>query len=209
MSSWIPPAISVVALALAIGHVLFPLVVVDATTLFLVTVALIPWLRHIFRSFELPGGFKIEFLELEKAEIKAAEAGLLAQPTSISEQPSYLTIAEQDPNLALAGLRIEIERRLRKLAESSGMRIDGMGLGQLLRRMRETEVLTDTEVNLLSDLAGTLNRAVHGASVDGQASQWAIQVGSRLLTALDLKITNEKEAVNTNNLSKSDAAVHQ
>jgi hypothetical protein len=100
----------------------------------------------------------------------------------------YVAIAEQDPNLALAGLRIEIERRLREIARKKGLQAERLGIGQLLQLLRRSNAISGQEDSVLSDLIGLLNKAVHGAEVDYRAAQWAIDIGPRLLSALDERI---------------------
>src|SRR5712691_10711441 len=172
------------ALAIALVHLLWPTLAIDAITLALLVIAMLPWLAPIFKSLELPGGWKIEFQELQKAAARAQEAGLLA-PSSAPE-PSEFTfqrVAEEDPNLALAGLRIEIEKRLVKLADKHGIESRSRGLGQLLRVLAESQVLDNQARSVLADMAGLLNSAVHGATVDPRATDWAMSVGPRLLKA--------------------------
>ena len=141
----------------------------------------------MFKSLEFPGGWKVEFQDLQKAAFRAEEAGLLAPvPESASQtQYTFQRVASQDPNLALAGLRIEIEKRLVALAELSGLEVRGRGLGQLLRQLSERGVLGQSERSVLADLTGLLNSATHGATVDARSAEWAIEVGPRLLRALD------------------------
>ena len=79
---------------------------VDAVTLTLLVIALLPWLAPIVKSVELPGGVKIELQELDQAAARADDAGLLTEPARVATF-SYESVAERDPNLALAGLRIE------------------------------------------------------------------------------------------------------
>jgi hypothetical protein len=88
-----------------------------------------PWLGSILRSLELSGGWKVEYNDLKKVEADAQSAGLLAVPAEKTELPAYAAIAEQDPNLALAGLRIEIEKRLRRLATNAGIDSARAGIG--------------------------------------------------------------------------------
>lgn len=152
----------------------------------LLVIALLPWLAPIFKSLEFPGGWKIEFQELQKAAARADEAGLLApSPASGPSEFTFQRVADEDPNLALAGLRIEIEKRLAKLAEKHGIETSGRGLGQLLRVLAERQVLDNQARSVLADMTGLLNSAVHGATVDPRATDWAISVGPRLLKALD------------------------
>ncbi len=55
------------AIAVALLHALFPSIQIDAITVTLIGIAVIPWLGTLFKSVELPGGVKIEYHELEKA----------------------------------------------------------------------------------------------------------------------------------------------
>jgi hypothetical protein len=132
-----------------------------------------------------------EYADLEKAREDAAKVGLLSAPRQKEESP-YLAvaeIAEQDPNLALAGLRIRIERRLREIAKRRGLQGERFGVGQLLQLLRAHDAISKQEDAVLSDLTQLLNKAVHGAEVDSRAARWAIDVGPRLLSALDERIS--------------------
>jgi hypothetical protein len=65
-----PPLIAIVvsiaSLALAIAHVVMPDVRVDGVVVALVAAAAVPWLGPLFRSIELPGGWKLEFREFQQ-----------------------------------------------------------------------------------------------------------------------------------------------
>jgi|CXWL01.1.fsa_nt_gi hypothetical protein len=175
------------ALSVALAHLLWPAMAIDAITLILVTIALVPWLAPIFKSLEFPGGWKVEFQELQKAVQRAEQIGLVAPSTRPSSEANYSfqQVVEQDPNLALAGLRIEIEKRLTRLAEKHGIEVRGRGLGQLLRQLSQRNILGQEERSVLADLTGLLNSAVHGASVDRRTAEWAMEVGPRILRALE------------------------
>jgi len=183
--------ITVAALLIALVHLLWPGLTIDSVTLILLVIAIIPWLAPLFKSVEFPGGVKIEFQDLEKAKDKVEKAGLLATEVETAETPKYSfqLVAEQDPNLALAGLRIEIEKRLVQLAESRGLRGRRAGVRELLEVLSQNEVLSIQERGVLADLIVLLNSAVHGAEVDQRAAKWAIDVGPRILKAVDEKIT--------------------
>ncbi|MFH5832359.1 hypothetical protein [Halalkalibaculum sp. DA384] len=175
------------ALLIAIAHLIWPDLKIDAITLTLIMIAIIPWLAPLFKSVELPGGWKFEFQELLKAQERAGKAGLLAESEDGPEY-SFQLVADEDANLALAGLRIEIESRLVKLAESADVDIRRSSVGRLMRLLSQREILTNEERSILEDLIGTLNAAVHGADVDSRAADWAMEIGPRLLKALDNKI---------------------
>ena len=187
--------VTLCALILAVAHLIWPDIAIDAITLALVVIAILPWLAPLFKSLELPGGWKVEFQELQKAAARADTAGLLAPELSRSDGAfSFQSISKRDPNLALAGLRLEIEKRLSQLAEVSSVeQRRPMGIGQLLRALTQREVLTNEERFILSDMVNMLNAAVHGATVDRKSADWAINVGPRLLTSLDERIEEAKK----------------
>jgi hypothetical protein len=162
------------------AHIIWPNLAIDAVALTLIVIAILPWLAPLVKSLELPGGWKVEFQELQKAASRAESAGLLAAEPSPEESAfSFQSIASRDPVLALAGLRIEIEKRLARLAEAHGLNEvrRPLGVGQLLRLLTQAEVLTSEERSILADMVHMLNSAVHGADVDPRAAAWAIEIG--------------------------------
>ncbi len=183
--------ISVAAIVIAAGHLWWPTIAIDAITLTLVAIALIPWLGPLFKSVELPGGLKIEFRELERVRTEAENVGLIPRGAMVGIGAAYPfeLVASEDPNLALAGLRIEIERRLKRLAETRHVAVrNSTGVGYLIRSLDEAQVLRPQERSVLDDLIGLLNRAVHGADVDARAASWALEIGPQLLGSLDRRI---------------------
>ena len=182
--------ISISAVIIAVIHLVWPNLSIDGITLFLFAVAIIPWVAPLFKSLEFPGGWKIEFQDLQKAKNEADKVGLLAPASEVAKTPKYSfqTIADNDPNLALAGLRIEIEKRLQILAESNSVPVRKQGISSLMRELMKQKVLSQEEYSVLSDMVGMLNSAVHGAVVDKRAVDWAIETGSRLLKSLDDKV---------------------
>jgi hypothetical protein len=183
-------SITLAAIAAGTAHLLWPAAAIDAITLTLLGVAILPWLAPLFRTVELPGGLKIEFSDLKKTEEKAEAIGLIAPPTASMDGPSTSAseIVSADPSLALVSLRIDIERRLRALAESRSLSVHRSGISQLLRVLRQAEVLTQQEQSVLGDLIPLLNSAAHGASVDPGAAEWAVRVGPRFIQSLDQRI---------------------
>lgn len=184
--------ISVISVLIIVLHISFPDLDIDGVTLGLVILAVIPWLAPIFKSLEFPGGWKVEFQDLIKVQNDADKAGLLSPISEQEAMPEYSfqVIAEDDPNLALAGLRIEIEKRLQSIAASQHIRINTRGVGGLMRKLYETGTLSQSEYDVLADMIGLLNAAVHGAEVDKRAVNWAMETGSRLLKSLDSKISD-------------------
>lgn len=177
------------ALGVALAHVVFPGLAIDAVALVLVVVAVVPWLAPLFKSLELPGGWKVEFQELQKVAAKADDAGLLSPaPATVQPEYAFQSVADRDPNLALAGLRIELEKRLVRLAEVNDIGTHMQGMARLLRELASRGILSEDEESVLSDLVHLLNAAVHGASVDPRATEWAMDVGPQLIQSFEEKL---------------------
>ena len=180
--------LSLIAVAAAVVHAFFPEIKIDSTTAALLLIAVAPWLGVFFKSLELPGGVKIEYHDLKAVEAKAREVGLI-KPTEASAAPAtdravYERIASEDPNLALAGLRIEIERALVLLGASRGITATRGPILWIARELTKDGVLPDGTVSVLSDLLPLLNKAVHGAQVEQRSVEWALSAGAEILAAL-------------------------
>jgi hypothetical protein len=192
------------ALLLLAVHVAWPDLKVDATTAFLVAVALLPWLATIIKSLELPGGFKIELQDIKAATDKVmvnpgivtGEAHVKAAPSSVTASGIVLTrttqavdrlraVAQNDPNLALIGVGIEIEKRLREIAEQRGIDTSRGSLGMLLQRLERAEALPAQVTSGLRELVALRNQAAHGATVSGDAAEWVLDAFPAILAALD------------------------
>ena len=177
------------ALAIALAHIVFPRLAIDAVALVLIVVAVVPWLAPLFKSVQIPGGWKVEFQELQDVAAKAGDAGLLSHaPPAVETEYAFQSVADRDPNLALAGLRIELEKRLVRLAEANGIGTALQGMGRLLHSLASRGILSEDEESVLSDLVHLLNAAVHGASVDPRATEWAMDVGPLLIQSFEEKL---------------------
>jgi hypothetical protein len=180
-------AISITAIVAALVHAFVPSIVIDAVTALLLGVAAIPWLGLLFKSVELPGGLKVEYHELQEATEKARTSGLL-EPVPISEpKPLYIEIATQDANLALAGLRIELEKELVSLAARYDIQRERKSLGRLAQELTNKHVFGAGAYLAFMDLIHLLNNAVHGAEVDPAAVDWALTSGQEILASLRAK----------------------
>lgn len=179
--------LSLLAIGAAIVHALFPEIVIDGVTVALLGIAVAPWLGIFFKSLELPGGVKIEYHELKKAEEQAREAGLIkevAPEIKPEERAVYERIAAEDPNLALVGLRIELEKALVVLGANHGVSGDRKSIRWIANELTKDGVLPNGTAALLSDLIPTLNGAAHGAKVDERSVKWALTAGAEILHAL-------------------------
>ena len=179
---------SLIAVGAAVAHAFFPEVKIDSTTAALLLIAAAPWLGVYFKSLELPGGVKIQYHDLKAVEAKARDVGLIKSPeataTTTTDRAVYERIATEDPNLALAGLRIEIERALVLLGASQGITATHGPILWIARELTKDGTLPEGTVSVLTDLLPLLNKAVHGAQVDQRSVEWALGAGAEILAAL-------------------------
>ena len=187
---WIRGLISLVAAGVAGAHLAWPQLTVDFITLLALVIGVLPWLQPLFKSVELPGGLKIEFHEMQKVSERARAAGLLnpVPRAKLEGDFTFQLVAKSDPNLALAGLRIELEKRLQALAAANGYDGPARGIGNLLRHLHSEELLSLDELAAIRDLVGVLNEAVHGATVSPDTAEFALDFGLDVLETIGARV---------------------
>lgn len=144
--------------------------------------AIVPWVMGIIESINAPGGFEIVFAKVE-GQLDAS------QTTPDEEDISAFKYFEgSDPNLAIAMLRVQIERRLRQIAEDVMLAPDERGRPRTLRSLSEelakAGAIPDKATVLLRDLMPVMNEAVHGVELQSNASEFARKYGPKILSML-------------------------
>ena len=108
----------------------------------------LPWFQPLIKSLELPGGLKIELQDVKEATEKIESAREIPAPDhAIQQDESFSVIknvAEQDPNLALVGIRIELEKRLRGIAQATDISTERMATTALLRELERRQLIPGT-----------------------------------------------------------------
>ena len=185
---WLKLGISIVAAAVAVVHIALPDLKIDAVTFGLILVVILPWLTSLIESAKFPGGWEVKFRNVENAGqkvISEAPAAVVGQV----ERPERATFQfwAQDPNVALVALRIDIEKRIRAIAERAGIPED-RSMMRLFHRLREKGVLQDASLSGLQELVAAGNQAAHGASVEPNVAFWAFEYGPQVIAALDARL---------------------
>lgn len=189
--SWVKAAISIGAVAAIAVRIAFPEVKIDLITLGLMIIGVLPWLSELIESAKFPGGWEVKFRDLREAGEKVTSSSEPSPtpthkaPPASPTKPSYVSVADQDPNLALVGLRIEIEQRIRQLSEQHGLPMNRVSLAKLIRELTRRDVIPYSVASGLEDLVAAGNQAAHGASVDPRIADWAFTDGPEILAALD------------------------
>lgn len=171
---------SLAALLLLTLHIAFPNVKVDAVSVTLVFLAALPWLIPFLKSFELPGGLKIELKDVIAVSEKMKDVKMRPQKAtaelmkrlkiskfSTSDDVELLaSLARTEPNLALAGLRLRLEEEIRSVARIEGVSdSDTKPLSRVIAALDEMGILPKGSRKGMTATLSLLNRAVHGAQI--------------------------------------------
>ena len=188
-----------------IQTLVWPAVVLTVTVLF--RDPLTAMLQRL-RGADLPGGVSLDFeqdireaqklsrdvqdapppkeshgrpsIPLTEANARMISLGLQPSPSGLNLE-YYRNLAEQDPNIALAGLRMEVETLARNLA--TGFKVPFSkrdSAGSLLRKLLKRHAITVQQSELGQKILQLCNRAVHGTTVSREASNAIIDVAEVL-----------------------------
>ena len=174
---------------------IFPNIKIDLITVFLVALAMIPWLESLFKSVELPGGLKLEFHDLKRVELEAKDVGLIeenqeekTENDDITQKYNFIELADKNLGLALTSFRIEVEKRLRQIAERYSIDTHRSSMSKILQTLTQKAILSVQENSTIRDMIYTLNQASHGIEYDDRIAEWIIENGPKILKSLDNKI---------------------
>jgi hypothetical protein len=181
-----------IAVALLVSHTFgVQRIAVDNTSLVLLLLILIsPFVAAIkrvkFGEFEA---------EIEPEEVKRVTASAEKSLPALAEEPRPLVrepgdeikrLAENDPIIALAKLRIEFETRLRRLSERVGFEPRSpAALSSVIRELVAREVFPPPFGAALRDVIAICNRAIHGEEIRDTDARQMIDTGVDLLRVLD------------------------
>ena len=184
--------ISLVAVILMGVHLIWPGLKIDSITIGLFMLGILPWLASLLQSAKLPGGWEITFRDVEEAAKKATQTKDTPEQIIDSESPSFFDVADLDSNLALVHLRIEIEKRLRTLAQNANLNSTGPLL-RLFRDLQRDGVVDNVVFSGLQELIMAGNQAAHGAEVEPAVADSILEYGPKIINALDHSIARFKQ----------------
>jgi len=185
-------AATILFLSALICHIFISSINVDSITIILLILCILPWIFDYIKSLEISGIGKIELVkEYEKKAIMEATENIgLSNKVNFDSKYSFTRYIEEDPKLALAGLRMELEDSLTKLANRNFLVIKNYGISSLVRELYEKQYISGNERALIMDMVGILNRAVHNKlnEYDKDNATWVFNYGTILLDSLNEKI---------------------
>jgi hypothetical protein len=163
---------------------------VDAVTLSLLGLLLVVPLAEMVRKIKL-GEFEAEIGRDEVARVQAKAAVELApvpQDTVAESEQLVRALLREDPRLALAKVRIELEETLRKLYSATAESEPNwrrLSLGRLVDGLVRRDALSGSVASALRDVITLANRAVHGEAVEAGAAEQLALLGVRLVRELE------------------------
>jgi hypothetical protein len=200
---------------LAVLHQIFPQFTIDVTTIALICIAIAPWVLRYIKGFEIPGIVKIDLADAKAATDKLTRftespgpttPGLDSARPEQANAPTELkstknrddsfaglrAVNEIDPNLTMVGFRIEVEKRLRRLANARGLVADRLPLQRLITDLVRRRIVPAESASGLLELIALGNRAAHGVEVSEDAASWLMDIGPSILLQLDAISSDKK-----------------
>ena len=94
----------------------------------------------------------------------------------------YRTLAEDDPNLALAGLRIEVEMMLKNVAKGFKVPLNSRdGVGIITQKLKEHGAITYHQFELIMAIVKLCNEAIHGRKVTTAQANEILDIATVLI----------------------------
>lgn len=165
---------------------------VDVFTVVILFILFIPFVAKYLRKAKFPGAefeFKDEIRETEKLvklSVKQAEdaerAGeKKALPFETFKLSAVRELLDSDPVLALAALRIEMERKLRLLGDSLDLPIrTKLSLSKLVEVVGKEGLLSFEQVTALEKILNMCNKAIHGSLISKEEAEEIVNLADEL-----------------------------
>jgi hypothetical protein len=186
--------VSLIFLSIFLIRIFMPNIKIDSLSIVIVLLAIVPWFIQYVKALEINGIGKVDLVDKamkNEIEQKADSAGIENIPPKAATdiQITYDNLRNSDPKLALAGLRIEIENSLRKIAAKNMIDVNRKGIWKMTQILGEKQLIDDYERALILDMTGILNKAVHSQiqEYDDDSIDWAFNMGFKILNSLEQK----------------------
>ena len=175
----------IIGIALILVHGLWPdEFEVDIITILIFFVLVIPFVAPYLRKAKFPGAefeFKEEINETRKLVQLSVEQAKEAENAGERKILQFETfrlsavrqLLDSDPILALAALRIEMERKLRTLADFLDLPMrDKRSVSKVIQAVERKELLSFEQITALRKIVDMCNKAIHGSLISrGEAGE--------------------------------------
>jgi len=165
---------------------------VDSTSILLLIIMLISPFVTTIKKIKY-GDFEAEIdskeiqkikLDVEK-NIDIKESNEESQPESFAITNAIQELAVSDPVIALAKIRIELEKILNRLVRSTSIETKNIiPLGRLVHTLVNQEVISQQIGKSLSEVISICNRAIHGEYISEENTNTIIEISIELIENL-------------------------
>lgn len=163
---------------------------VDSTSILLLIIILISPFVTTIKKIKY-GDFEAEIDSKEIQKIKSDVESINLQPAEEESRPEiYIAtdaireLAVSDPVIALAKIRIELEKVLGRLARVTSIDIKKAPLGKLVNILINHEVISQQVGKSLSEVISICNRAIHGEYISEENTNTIVEIGIELIEDL-------------------------
>lgn len=198
--------ISLISISLLVVHLFFYKITFDPVAITLFVFAVLPWIISIIKSIELPGGITIELKDIMQITNKLVShehigKGGLRIKKDTSAQISFVSgnsfqvlkdISISNPSLSLAGVRIEIEKRVRMIGSKFGL-LNITPLGKLIKELESQEIFSKNYANGLLELISICNKVIHGNRISDDAVKMVLDNTPVVIEYLDELVGNKDD----------------
>lgn len=186
---WVVFVLSIVLLGLHTFKL--AIISVDSTSILLLIIILIsPFIASV-RKIKY-GDFEAEIdpKEIQRIKTEAEKNTELKEPNVEVRPEIYTTtesirdLASYDPVIALAKVRIELEKVLNRLVRIAGIEVKSPALGMLIRTLSNHEIISPSVGKSLTEVIAICNRAIHGETISEDSANTIVSLGIDLLEDL-------------------------
>ena len=120
-------------------------------------------------------------IPLTEANARIIKLGLRPSPSGL-DMDYYRKLASQDPTLALAGLRIEIDILANNLAKGFNVLVGPRDSGHaLLRKLADAGAITPSQYELTQRVLQLCNFAIHGQHISKEQTESILKLADVLV----------------------------
>ena len=146
---------------------------IDYFTVIILVILCIPYFSQFLKKAKVAGAefeFKGEIESTKKVvkesiEKSKSKGEMKPLPFETFNMSTAKEIVDSDPILALASLRIEIEKKLRLAAKFFKLGSTKSNLSEIIDALRSNGILTSEKVSALRKIIEMCNKAVHGYDI--------------------------------------------
>jgi len=185
--------IFIIGIILIVIHGLWQnIFLVDGITILILFILSIPFISQYLKKAKFPGAefeFKEEIRETQKLVELSVQKAKEAEDSGKAKILQFETfklyairdLLDSDPVLALAALRIEIEKKLKSAAAFLGIQMRAnLSISKLIEEVRKREVLSSEQINALRMIVNMCNKAIHGSLISKEEAMEIIELTEEL-----------------------------